>query len=608
MKNYADTRLLKLLYIPISVASIALIVIVISVSTMNADKIEAVQPTEEPIKETTILTGSHSPGYYPGGFDFALESNNENAKIYYTLTSPSRRTAPPDEKVATSGEVYLYSGGKLPHPASVNEKGVRQNYEYTEPIRIPEETESSIETTRVSVIVAAAFEGETRVSKYYYYTFIVDGKGNEPNYQDKFGNYFVSITIDEDDLYDHERGILIQGKKFLDERRSNPRREIDGWFPRNYNQRGRDWERQCHIQIFDRDGNLIIDQGAGIRIAGGMSRHNSTKSLRVIARKEYDEEHTSITYDFFDRAYDVYGNKIKEFDRVILRNSANDFGQLMFKDDFLHKLGGLAGLDFQEGTPCVVYINGKYYSLMNIRESLDNDYIESHYKIPKEHVTMVSIASGTGFTFSYKLTSGPETGLDEFKRDMRKLISTNYAKRDISEIEEIIDVDNFIKYIAYQMYIANNDWPHNNVLAWKYTGVPNSSVQGMDGKWRFLLKDLDIGAAFTSVHHNSYESVLHSGMSFNEPAIGQVFNSCVKNKEFARRFKEYMRELCTELITKDVVSNLLDEIREERLQDMQQFWRYYGGNRRDWDNMISSYKNFVEPRSKFMLDHLNRYF
>lgn len=200
-----------------------------------------------------------------------------------------------------------------------------------------------------------------------------------------------------------------------------------------------------------------------------MSRHNSIKSLRIISRSVYDEQHDSFAYEFFDAAYDVHGNKIKEFERIILRNSANDFGQTMFKDAFLHKLGGMAGVDFQDSAPCVVYINGKYYSLMNMRESIDADYIEAHYKIPKDHVTMVSIASGTSFTFSYKLTDGPEEGLDEFRKDMRKLISTDFSKRDISEIEAIIDVDNFIKYMAYQMYIANNDWPHNNVLAWKYT-------------------------------------------------------------------------------------------------------------------------------------------
>ena len=89
---------------------------------------------------------------------------------------------------------------------------------------------------------------------------------------------------------------------------------------------------------------------------------------------------------------------------------------------------------------------------------------------------------------------------------MRKLINTNYANKDISEMEEIIDVDNFIKYMAFQIYIVNPDWPHNNVMAWKYTGPVNESVYGMDGKWRFVLRDLDFGLRDPS--RNMFETVM----------------------------------------------------------------------------------------------------
>ena len=97
-------------------------------------------------------------------------------------------------------------------------------------------------------------------------------------------------------------------------------------------------------------------------------------------------------------------------------------------------------------------------------------------------------------------------------------------------------------------------------------------------------------------------------MSFNEPAIGQVFRSCVRNKEFASRFKEYMRKLCTEILTKEAVNNLLDKFMYERMKDMQQFWGYYGGEMRSWESLINTYRDFVEPRNRLMPQHLNSYF
>lgn len=583
------------------------IILAFSVGSIVKRTLIKPESIEEPVDNTIRIVGSHSPGYYSGEFDFSMTCNDENAKIIYTMTSPVKRDAADyNERVTPTGEVYMFAGGKLPDPEAMDEKGVRQSKEYTEPIKIPGNVIPISETVRVTTIVAAAFKDNERVSDYYYYSFFVDSKGKKPNYTDKFGSYVVSISIDEESLYGYEQGILIKGKAYADEVKKNPHREVDGWFPRNYNQRGSEWEREAHIQIFDKTGALVVNQDVGIRIAGGMSRHNSIKSLRVVARSAYDEVNNKIVYSFFENAKDVYGKEINVFDKLVLRNSANDFGGLMFKDVFLHKLGGIAGVEYQEGTPCSVYINGKYYSLMNIRESLDNDFIESHYKIPKEQVTMVSIASGTGFTFRYKLTSGPEDGLSEFKSDMRKVISTDYSRKDISEIEKIIDVDNFIKYMAFQMYIANADWPHNNVLAWKYCGVPNSSVYGMDGKWRFILKDLDLASSFTSVDHNSYAAVLGSGMNDGDPPIGQVFRSCIKNQEFKNRFKDYMKKLCNELITKDTVNNLLDELKQERELDMELFWMYQGGNRQNWNSLITGFKNFTNKRSKWMLDNLNR--
>lgn len=67
-----------------------------------------------------------------------------------------------------------------------------------------------------------------------------------------------------------------------------------------------------------------------------------------------------------------------------------------------------------------------------------------------------------------------------------------------------------------------------------------------------------------------------------------------------------MKKLCNELITKDTVNNLLDELKQERELDMELFWMYQGGNRQNWNSLITGFKNFTNKRSKWMLDNLNR--
>jgi len=76
----------------------------------------------------------------------------------------------------------------------------------------------------------------------------------------------------------------------------------------------------------------------------------------------------------------------------------------------------------------------------------------------------------------------------------------NYIKNnDIREdkvyqyIKTQMDVENFIDYNIIQIFIANGDWPFNNVKYWRKRteNIEDSSLYGHDGKWRWLLFDTD---------------------------------------------------------------------------------------------------------------------
>ena len=380
---------------------------------------------------------------------------------------------------------------------------------------------------------------------------------------------------------------------------NNPQRDEDQ-VSKKHNQRGT-MEREAHVAFFESDGTLVLSQNCGIRTAGGTSRNALIKSLKLIARREYSEHTGTFDYEFFDDLRDHYGNRVKSFERLVLRNSVNDDGGSMIRDQLINDLGAYAGVDHQAGRPCVVYLNGKYYSMMTLKQSLDNDNIETRYHINKDMLAIITIQSDF-FQFRYRLESGTEEDFNSYIKDMRKLINTNYANKDISEMEEIIDVDNFIKYMAFQIYIVNPDWPHNNVMAWKYTGPVNESVYGMDGKWRFVLRDLDFG--FRDPSRNMFETVMSGGLYNNEPHLGQVLKNLLRNKEFNRRFKEYMTKLCTEILTEEVLTEYILNAKEERVQDMKMYRFYFGGSDLQWNNLINEFLDFAKQRNRHVLNQL----
>ena len=70
----------------------------------------------------------------------------------------------------------------------------------------------------------------------------------------------------------------------------------DYFMPGNYTQKGKEWEREATMQVFE-DGQLAVTQNVGIRIHGGATRSYPQKSFKVFARKEYGA--VKLEYDLF---------------------------------------------------------------------------------------------------------------------------------------------------------------------------------------------------------------------------------------------------------------------------------------------------------------------
>jgi len=410
----------------------------------------------------------------------------------------------------------------------------------------------------------------------------------------------VVITIDENLLYDYETGIFISGKTYDEAVAAGT--VIDPWTPRNYNQRGKDWERLAHIDFYETDGSLALSQICGVRVAGGTSRGSSFKSLKLSAGEEYDGNQR-FNYPFFEGAKDSNGNPILSFKKLILRNPRNDIGGSMIRDQLVHKLGGAAGVDYQEGRDAVVYMNGKYYGLMCLHESLDCDFQEDHYFVNPDNIASFLIKSDQ-YQFRYKQEAGTAEQFEYFKSDMNYLIKNDFSNKSIDLIREVIDVENFCQYMAFQLYIVNADWPHNNVLAWRYYGPENESIKAMDGRWRFVLKDLDFG--LLEPEKDSFASCLNDGLYGGEPCIGTVLRNLLNNAEFRAIFRQACLDVC-EAMNEEYVISMIDAAVDSIALDMKTFARYNGMSYQGWLEYADGFRDFARRRPAYFLKLVDLY-
>nr|WP_281419839.1 CotH kinase family protein [Evansella tamaricis] len=93
--------------------------------------------------------------------------------------------------------------------------------------------------------------------------------------------------------------------------------------------------------------------------------------MRLYSRSDYGV--SRFNYQFFNT------KRIDDFNRLILGDSGNDWGLTMFRDGAMQSLIHQLGLDTQHYRHTVLFINGEYWGIHNLRDRLDKHYLETHY-------------------------------------------------------------------------------------------------------------------------------------------------------------------------------------------------------------------------------------
>ena len=125
--------------------------------------------------------------------------------------------------------------------------------------------------------------------------------------------------------------------------------------------------------------------------------------------------------------------------------------------------------------PAVLYINGEYWGMYNIREKINASFIQNNYSLDKAHFDMLqdswkAIKNGSRKHFLL---------VEQFLRTCEKT-PENYA-----QLGTLIDLNNFIDYNICELYSSNLDWPNWNIKYYR----PREE----NARWKWILIDLDFG-------------------------------------------------------------------------------------------------------------------
>ncbi|TVR49042.1 MAG: hypothetical protein EA386_02965 [Rhodobacteraceae bacterium] len=357
----------------------------------------------------------------------------------------------------------------------------------------------------------------------------------------------LSLVTDPDGLMDHDDGIYVAGR-LLEDSVQSPDFDPDDWIISNYSQRGRDWERRVGFDFCAPGGECIYSRDAGVRVHGRYSRSFPQKSLRLYARNDYGDRRFRANF-FFNDTPTPLGHR-----RLILRNSGNDNPHMMLADGFLQSL--MTGLiaDTQAYQPVVVFINGEYWGIQNIRERYDRHYLELVHGADPDEVELLNNSGSTD--------GQPPDLVDAWHQTLEDVSRLRPDDpRFAEQADARLDIGSFLDFIIAHVFVGNADWVSNNVRWWRAPKQSETPVAGVhDNRWRWLISDFDQWGG--GVGDPAFDNFAHRLAPTDDPHVRDgfpfLFHRIMSNDALRARFLNRFADLMNSTLHPDVTLQRLD--------------------------------------------------
>lgn len=489
----------------------------------------AVQIQEpEPLSDAEVIFSAAS-GFYDEPFLLEMGAG-ENCDIYYTLDG----TEPTKDSASYDGPIWITDISGTPNKyADIGGISLIDDvYLPTQPVE------------KTNIIRAIAIDEEGRRSRESSAVYFVGYAG-----KDGFENVAViSLITDPDSLFGFENGIYVTGAvwEMNRERTEELQQEDEEWMfhvPANYSRRGKGWQREAVLQYFDKEGNFVHEQQIGLRVRGGpWSSACNQKSFNLIALPENDGN-PYVCEGLFGR---------KESSLMLRTGASRDMYATNIRDVLNQTLVADRNVGIQEYEPCQVFLNGEYWGLYNLQERMDTSYFASHYGVEEDNVIVYKNAW-------IRIGDWQEQNL---YLDMVDFAVNNDLSQDenYEQIQQMMDIQSYIDYFCFEVYVANCDSVGNNCGLWRVRETGSGPYE--DGRWRWFIFDTDDSAGMIPGHTDADTDSFKEG-NWQKNILGdELFTALLQNAEFKEQFVTTFMDMANGNFNAEKIFAKIDELTE----------------------------------------------
>ncbi|MFN5619728.1 MAG: CotH kinase family protein [Flavobacteriales bacterium] len=345
-----------------------------------------------------------------------------------------------------------------------------------------------------------------------------------------------------------------------------------------------------HIEFFTPGGNFITEATGDSNEHGNDSNAYPQRGFDYVTRDAlgYANEVQHPVFSSSDR---------QGYERLIFKAAANDnypsAGGAHIRDSYVHRLSevGNLHLDERKVESCIVYINGQYWGVYDVREKVDDtDYTKFYYDQPDGFVDFIKTWGGTW----------NEYGSNADWNTLVGFITTN-SMADPANYNYVLTQYNHLSLIDYFIlngYVVCTDWLNWNTAWWRGRN-PNGDAR----RWRYALWDNDA----TFGHYVNYTGVPSTAPTADPCQIdgmgdvgGQghipVLNALFDNEEFFADYIQRYATLSNTIFSCDRMIEVLDSMIAVIEPEMPRQCTRWGGTVAEWQSNVQTMRDFILAR------------
>lgn len=556
---------------------LALCLLLAGCQSANFSDVQEVKATENPLADLVSLptlapnaSQEEKNAFYRNAIElqdravsFSAEDGFFSKDVSLTLTAEG------------ACDIYYTDDGSIPGPSSIH---------YTHPISL---TVTDAELPRCAVIRAVAYYQDGAKTPVSTHTYFLNNKISK-----RFNVPVFSIIAPPDELTSGPNALLV-GQRALNT--------------------GEYAKRTVLTQLFLRDGSVVMNQNATLRVYGDSSRTAAVKSIQLLSETEEETETQVFAYSFFG-TYNPQGAAMDHYSQLVLSNGEDDFQYAFIRDEYAQTLAKQAMFsDYEDVRPVVVYINGEYYGFHWLHECFSDAFLHSLYGTSDGRYAVINWTAESGAT---SLDQADSEAAAQFQAMYEQILAADLkAEENLETLNQFMDVENHLDYCALNIIIDNINWPAQ-MQAYAYIPA-NGDIK--NAQWRFLPHAMSNSFGLNGGKNAAENDTLGDALNAEASRYNPLFAKLMEIEAYRTYFIEKVQSLLSDKLSSDAMLSALKELHDARSSEMNHYLTRIEALRKtrnsgvtmkknDFNTAYSSLTNYVKARPDAVLRQLEQHF